>query len=82
MLRLPIVLLLALSAAACARNPAVTVVTETRQFPDSAPRADRNEAARSTGRAAGAGGSHAPGGTGLGAGTLGADRAAESGSAR
>jgi len=75
MLRLLIALPLLLSAVACARNPDVRVVNE--EGP-----AVRKEAARSTGRAAGAGGSHAPGGTGLGAGTLGADATAESGSAR
>jgi len=75
MTRLLIALLLALSALACTRNPDIKVVTE-------AGPERRSEPARSTGRAAGAGGSHAPGGTGLGAGTLGADQAAESGSAR
>lgn len=38
--------------------------------------------ALSGGRAAGAGGSHAPGGTGLGIGTMGADNAAEQGAVR
>lgn len=76
MTRLLLALLLALSAAGCARNPDVRVITE------AASSERRQEPARSAGRAAGAGGSHAPGGTGLGAGTLGAEQAAESGSVR
>jgi hypothetical protein len=41
-----------------------------------------NVRAREAGRAAGAGGSHAPGSTGLGAGTMGVENAARVGSAR
>jgi hypothetical protein len=41
-----------------------------------------NPRARDGGRAAGAGGSHAPGSTGLGAGTMGIESDARSGSAR
>jgi hypothetical protein len=41
-----------------------------------------SEKARAAGRAAGAGGSHAPGSTGLGAGTMGAGSFSGSGSAR
>jgi hypothetical protein len=41
-----------------------------------------NPRARDAGRAAGAGGSHAPGGTGLGAGTMGVENSARVGSAR
>jgi len=41
-----------------------------------------NPRARDAGRAAGAGGSHAPGSTGLGAGTMGVESAARVGSAR
>ena len=40
------------------------------------------DAPREAGRAAGAGGSHAPGSTGLGAGTMGVESAARVGSAR
>jgi hypothetical protein len=76
MTRLLLFLLLALSAASCARDQSIKVVTE------AGPASAGQQAARSTGRAAGAGGSHAPGGTGLGAGTFGADQAAESGSGR
>ena len=43
---------------------------------------DERPRARSAGRAAGAGGSHAPGSTGSGHGTFGADSTAEIGSAR
>jgi hypothetical protein len=41
-----------------------------------------NPRARDAGRAAGAGGSHAPGSTGLGAGTMGVESSARVGSAR
>jgi hypothetical protein len=41
-----------------------------------------NPRARAAGRAAGAGGSHAPGSTGLGAGTMGIENSARIGSAR
>ena len=41
-----------------------------------------NQRARVAGRAAGAGGSHAPGSTGLGAGTMGVESTARIGSAR
>ena len=41
-----------------------------------------NARARDAGRAAGAGGSHAPGSTGLGAGTMGAESSARIGSGR
>ena len=41
-----------------------------------------NPRARDGGRAAGAGGSHAPGSTGLGAGTMGVESSARVGSAR
>jgi hypothetical protein len=41
-----------------------------------------NPRAHDAGRAAGAGGSHAPGGTGLGAGTMGVENSARVGSAR
>ena len=41
-----------------------------------------NPRARDAGRAAGAGGSHAPGSTGLGAGTMGVENSARVGSAR
>lgn len=76
MTRLLLVTLLALSAASCARYSNIKVVTE------AGPARAGQQAARSAGRAAGAGGSHAPGSAGLGAGTLGADQAAESGSVR
>lgn len=75
LVRLAITAVLATTATACAPNPGVRVVTEGSSAVDSV-------RGRNAGRAAGAGGSHAPGGTGLGAGTLGADQRAESGSLR
>jgi len=67
--------LLALAAAACASS--------TQNYPPVRIGGDADNArAREAGRAAGAGGSHAPGGAGLGAGTMGVENSARVGSAR
>jgi hypothetical protein len=58
------------------QRSAATGASGVQAQPDERPRA------RSAGRAAGAGGSHAPGSTGSGHGTFGADSTAEIGSAR
>lgn len=68
--------ILALALAACARTsdnlPTVRAGGD----------ADNPARARDAGRAAGAGGSHAPGSTGLGSGTMGVESSARQGSAR
>ena len=68
--------LLTVATTACAHNSDAPVVRV-----GSGGDAD-NARAREAGRAAGAGGSHAPGSTGLGAGTMGVESAARVGSAR
>ena len=74
-LMMGIAILLALATAACASN--------TQNYPPVRSGGDADNArARDAGRAAGAGGSHAPGGTGLGAGTMGVENSARVGSAR
>jgi hypothetical protein len=63
------------ATAGCAHNGDTVV-------PVSAAADSDNPHARVAGRAAGAGGSHAPGSTGLGAGTMGVESTARIGSAR
>jgi len=65
---------LVLAATACARSGDMPTVRAGNE--------SQTQKAREAGRAAGAGGSHAPGGTGLGAGTMGAGSFSGSGSAR
>lgn len=64
------------TAACTTTRSAASGASATQTQPDQQPRA------RSAGRAAGAGGSHAPGSTGSGHGTFGADSTAEIGSVR
>ena len=74
-LMISIAVLLALVTAACASS--------TQNYPPVRSGGDAdNVRARDAGRAAGAGGSHAPGGTGLGAGTMGVENSARVGTAR
>ena len=72
----PIAMVLIAATAACAHNGEQPIV------PMGASADSDNPRARVAGRAAGAGGSHAPGSTGLGAGTMGAETTARFGSGR
>lgn len=82
---LPAVTVVVLGLAACAQPRDSVPITVTHEGRASATANGTDVAAarsREAGRAAGAGGSHAPGSTGLGAGTMGTEGSAAIGSAR
>jgi hypothetical protein len=79
---LAIAVLAALGLAACAHPRDSVPITVTHEGRASGSTDVAAARARDGGRAAGAGGSHAPGSTGLGAGTMGTETTAPIGSAR